>query len=343
MPTNTDAQKLLIRWLYVCAAVVFLIVIVGGITRLTRSGLSIVEWKPVSGVIPPITETDWHTEFDKYKQTPEYRHINHAMSLDEFKNIFWWEFIHRILARLIGIVFFIPFVWFFFKRQIHKPLAIRLAFIFLLGGFQGFLGWYMVKSGLVKDPHVSHLRLMSHLMTAVLIYALILMTAWGLKTPARERGPSGGAWIVAVFAFLILASGALVAGLHAGKMYNTFPLMNGAFFPPGITWLEPGYTNLYDHPAVVQFIHRNLAYAFGFLILWQLWRERKRLTLLNPAVLLAAVYLLQVTLGVLTLLHAVPVSLGALHQTNALLLFTASLWMWAARRYRGLIPPVGPA
>lgn len=331
--TNTDSQKPVRYWLYACAAIVFAIVVIGGITRLTRSGLSITEWKPVSGVVPPLTAAHWQSEFDKYKATPEYHHVNRGMSLDEFKNIYWWEFIHRIFARLVGVVFLIPFLWFLYRRQISRALGARLAFVFLLGGFQGFLGWYMVKSGLVNDPHVSHLRLMSHLMTAVLIYALILMTAWGLKTESRERQHSFGAAAMVAFAFLILASGALVAGLKAGKMYNTFPLMNGAYFPPGTEWLSPSYTNFYNNPGVVQFEHRNLAYAFGLLLAVLVWRERKNLSIRHPFALVIVAYLLQVLLGVFTLLHAVPVSLGALHQTNALILFTTALWYWAAKRY----------
>jgi len=335
--TNTDSRKPATKsvryWLYACAAIVFAIVVIGGITRLTRSGLSITEWKPVSGVVPPLSEAHWQSEFDKYKATPEYHHVNRGMSLDEFKNIYWWEFIHRIFARLVGVVFLIPFLWFLYKRQISRALGVRLAFVFFLGGFQGFLGWYMVKSGLVNDPHVSHLRLMSHLMTAVLIYALMLMTAWGLKTESRERKRSTGAAVMVAFAFLILASGALVAGLKAGKMYNTFPLMNGAYFPPGTEWLSPGYTNFYNNPGVVQFEHRNLAYAFGLLLAWLVWCERKNLSFKHPLVLVIGAYILQVLLGVLTLLHAVPVSLGALHQTNALILFTTALWYWAVKRY----------
>lgn len=333
--TKPKSDRAIARWLFLCAAVVFAIVVIGGITRLTRSGLSIVEWKPVSGVIPPIGETEWQTEFEKYKATPEYRLVNHRMTLPEFKNIFWWEFIHRIFARLVGVVFLLPFLWFVFKKRIHGLLAGKLAVIFALGAFQGFLGWYMVKSGLVNDPHVSHLRLMSHLMTAVLIYGLMLMTAWQLKERQKVSYSKPWAWLNVSFSFIVLASGALVAGLKAGKMYNTFPLMNGQYFPQGMGGFSPWYTNLTDNPIMVQFLHRNLAYTLGLLLALQVWRERANLSLRHPLVLVIAAYIAQFTLGVLTLLTGVPVWLGALHQANALLLFTTTLWLLAKRSNDG--------
>lgn len=329
--TRPESQRAITNWLFVCAAVVFAIVVIGGITRLTRSGLSIVEWKPVSGVVPPIGETEWLAEFEKYKATPEYRLVNHSMTLPEFKNIFWWEFIHRIFARLVGVIFFFPFVWFLVRRRIDRPLALRLGVIFALGGFQGFLGWYMVKSGLVNDPHVSHLRLTSHLMTAVLIYALMMMTAWSLEKRPRLTGSRRLAWANVILVFIMMASGALVAGLKAGKMYNTFPLMNGQYFPQGALGFSPVLSNFSDNPIMVQFLHRNFAYALGIFFFWQLWRERKNIFLGHPLVLIVMAYLLQFLLGVFTLLKAVPVSLGALHQANALVLFTATLYLLSRR------------
>ena len=324
------------RWLIACAAMVFLIVVVGGITRLTRSGLSIVEWKPIAGTLPPIGEAEWNAEFAKYRETPEYKLVNKGMQLAEFKNIFWWEYIHRVIARLIGVVFLFPFLYFLIRRKIHGRLGIKLAFIFLLGGLQGFVGWYMVKSGLVKDPHVSHLRLMTHLMLAVLLYTLLLSTAWQLRLGARNDQKNKGGWITVIAAFILLASGALVAGLKAGKMYNTFPLMNGAYFPPGVEWLSPSWTNLYENPAIVQFLHRNLAYLFGMIVIVQVYQRRSEIAaagIRHPLSLLVIVYALQVLLGVLTLLNAVPVSLGAIHQANALLLYSAALYAFTRDRY----------
>ncbi|GAB4421992.1 MAG: COX15/CtaA family protein [Turneriella sp.] len=330
---ETSNPKAIISWLKVCAAVVFTIVVIGGITRLTRSGLSIVEWKPVSGVIPPTSEADWQTEFDKYKQTPEYRLVNRSMTLNEFKNIFWWEFIHRIFARLVGVIFFLPFIWFLLRRQISRRFALKLAAIFALGGVQGFLGWYMVKSGLVNDPHVNHLRLMSHLMTAVLIYALVLMTAWGLDQRPAVPGSRRLAWVNVILVFVMMASGALVAGLKAGKMYNTFPLMNGQYFPQGALGFSPVLVNFYDNPIMIQFLHRNFAYALGLFFFWQIWRERKTLHLYHPLLWIVLLYTVQFVLGIFTLLKAVPVMLGALHQANGLFLFTATLHLLARRQY----------
>ncbi|MFO1471879.1 MAG: COX15/CtaA family protein [Turneriella sp.] len=330
MPSVDSQNKPVARWLFACAAMVFCIVVVGGITRLTRSGLSIVEWKPFAGTLPPMGEAAWNEEFAKYRETPEYKLVNRGMQLAEFKNIFWWEYIHRVLARLIGVVFLLPFLWFLIRKKIRGFMAGRLALIFLLGGAQGFLGWYMVKSGLVKDPHVSHLRLMSHLLLAVLLYVTMLYTAWQFLHPQAEKRKSKVGWMNVLVTFILIGSGALVAGLKAGKMYNTFPLMNGSYFPPGVELQGSFLSNLIDNPAIVQFIHRNIAYLLGILIAVQIYIRRGEIRDANfkhPLMLFFAIYLLQVLLGVLTLLHAVPVSLGALHQANAMLLFSAALYV----------------
>lgn len=318
------------RWLTVCAAMVFCIVVVGGITRLTRSGLSIVEWKPFTGTLPPIGEVEWNQEFAKYRETPEYQLVNRGMRLEEFKNIFWWEYAHRVLARFIGVVFLLPFLWFLARKKIRGFMAGKLVVLFALGALQGFVGWYMVKSGLVKDPHVSHLRLMSHLLLAVLLYGTLLYTAWQFSSVETETRTRAVGWLNVMTVFLLLASGALVAGLKAGKIYNTFPLMNGNYFPPGVAWQTPFLSNFYDNPAVVQFMHRNIAYALGILIAVQVFIRRAEIMAANfrhPLALLLLIYLLQVLLGVLTLLNSVPVSLGALHQANAMLLFSAALYV----------------
>jgi|JI10StandDraft_1071094.scaffolds.fasta_scaffold65215_6 cytochrome c oxidase assembly protein subunit 15 len=330
MPNAASKQNSTVaRWLLVCAALTFCIVIVGGITRLTRSGLSIVEWKPVAGVLPPLTEADWAAEFTKYRDTPEYQQVNRGMQLHEFKNIFWWEFSHRLLARLIGVVFLLPFLWFLIRKQIHGHMAGRLALIFCLGGAQGFLGWYMVKSGLIKDPHVSHLRLTSHLLLAALLYGTLLYTASQFLYPQITAQKSRGGFLIVIATFILLGSGALVAGLKAGKIYNTFPLMNGSYFPPGVEWQTPLIGNFFNNAALVQFIHRNLAYAVGVIIAVQLYRRRGEIRetgLRHPLLVLLAIYIVQVLLGALTLLNAVPVWLGAWHQANAMLLFTAALY-----------------
>lgn len=327
---NSPDNTAIARWLLVCAAIVFCIVVVGGITRLTRSGLSIVEWKPFTGTLPPLGEAQWNEEFSKYRETPEYKLVNRGMQLEEFKNIFWWEYIHRVLARLIGLAFLLPFLWFLLRKKIHGFMAGKLALVFALGGLQGFVGWYMVKSGLVKDPHVSHLRLMSHLLLAVLLYGTLIYTAWQFKSGQSKVRKTAIGWLNVVMVFLLLASGALVAGLKAGKIYNTFPLMNGSYFPPGVEWMSPFIANLYDNPALVQFIHRNIAYALGMSLAVQVYFHRAEVRAVkfrHPLVLFLSVYLLQVLLGVLTLLNSVPVLLGALHQANAIMLFSIALYL----------------
>lgn len=327
---DSTTNKTVARWLFACATLVFCIIVVGGITRLTRSGLSIVEWKPFAGTLPPMADSEWHAEFAKYRETPEYKLVNRGMQLNEFKNIFWWEYIHRVLARLIGVVFLLPFLWFLLRKQVRGSIAGRLALIFFLGGLQGFLGWYMVKSGLVKDPHVSHLRLMSHLLLAVLLYGTMLFTAWQFLHPQTEHRKSKVGWLNVIVTFVLLGSGALVAGLKAGKMYNTFPLMNGGYFPPGVEWHPTLLSNFIDNAAIVQFTHRNIAYLLGVLIVVQLYIRRKEIRTVvfrHPLVIFFAVYLLQFLLGVLTLLNAVPVFLGALHQANSMLLFSAALYL----------------
>lgn len=216
-------------------------VVVGGVTRLTDSGLSIVEWQPLVGTMPPITQTDWDELLEKYRTSPQYEKVNKGMSIDEFKTIFWWEYFHRLLGRLIGLVFFIPFVYFLIKKQIDKPLGIKLTGIFILGGLQGFMGWYMVMSGLVDIPHVSQYRLTAHLGLAFIIFATMLWVALGLLSPipaetdeqdtnGLRRFAIGLSWLI----FIMVLSGGFVAGIRAGLAYNTFPLMNGHFIPRSI-------------------------------------------------------------------------------------------------------------
>jgi cytochrome c oxidase assembly protein subunit 15 len=329
------AQRAVAVWLLVCAALVFAMVVVGGVTRLTHSGLSIVEWQPIVGALPPLTDAQWQETFAKYQQTPEYKLVNHAMSLAEFKGIFWWEYFHRLLGRLIGLAFAVPLAWFAFTRRIDRALALRLAGIFVLGGLQGAMGWYMVKSGLVDDPRVSQFRLTAHLSLAFLIFAAILWTALGLLFP-RRGGPVGAAaaplrrlawWITGTVAYMVVTGG-FVAGIRAGKAYNTFPLMNGHVIPPEILMLEPWWKNFFYNMATVQFDHRLGAWALAFLVPW-LWLRARRGGLplrarASISILLAAVAV-QISLGIATLLHAVPVGLGATHQGVAVLVFAAAL------------------
>jgi cytochrome c oxidase assembly protein subunit 15 len=294
---------------------------VGGVTRLTRSGLSIVEWQPLVGAIPPLSEAAWQELFARYRQTPEFRLVNFDMTLEGFKTIFWWEYLHRLLGRLIGLVFLIPFLFFLWKRKIDPPLGWKLAAIFVLGGLQGALGWFMVKSGLVDDPRVSHFRLTAHLGVALAIFAVQFWLALGLLFPRREPF-SRVALALPLLLFLMALSGGMVAGLRAGYAYNTFPLMNGHLVPPEILALEPWWRNFLYNMATVQFVHRGFFWLLAVLVPLAWWRHRGS----PSAHLLMAAFVLQASLGIATLLLRVPVVLGALHQGGAVLLLAAALW-----------------
>jgi len=321
-------------WLLVCCALIFAMVVLGGVTRLTRSGLSIVEWQPIVGAIPPLTEAQWEETFAKYRQTPEYRQVNVGMSLAEFKGIFWIEYFHRLLGRLIGLVFLLPLAYFFVRRRLAPGLPLKLAGIFALGALQGFMGWYMVKSGLVDDPRVSHYRLTAHLVLAFLIYGAILWVALDLLSP-RPAGANGGsralrrfAWGISALVLLMVVTGGFVAGIRAGFAYNTFPLMNGRLVPPGIFMIEPWWENFFNNMATVQFNHRLIAWALAFAVpaFWVMavrGAARPRVKLL--AHLLLAALAVQLALGIATLLLAVPLALAAAHQGGALAVFTVAL------------------
>jgi cytochrome c oxidase assembly protein subunit 15 len=329
------SQIQIAAWLLLCCTMLFSLVVVGGVTRLTHSGLSIVEWQPLVGTLPPLNEQAWQEVFQKYRQTPEYRQVNFGMSLAEFKSIFWWEYAHRLLGRLIGLVYLLPFLYFFVRRQVDRPLAWKLAGIFVLGGLQGALGWYMVQSGLIDDPRVSQYRLTAHLGLALAIYAAMLWVALELLAPQQlpRHDPSRhGLWrfslALTALIFVMALSGGLVAGIRAGLAYNTFPLMNGHWVPPGILTLEPWYSNFFNNLATVQFNHRLLAWLLATLVPWFWWRATR--VALTPRArlwchLLPAVLALQIGLGIITLLFAVPVALGAAHQAGALLLLTTAL------------------
>jgi cytochrome c oxidase assembly protein subunit 15 len=333
-PAGRD-DRAVAAWLLVCCAMVFAMVVVGGVTRLTHSGLSIVEWQPVTGALPPLDQTQWEEAFRKYRQTPEFRQVNPDMDLAGFKRIFWWEYAHRLLGRLIGAAFLLPFLWLALRGRIARSLWPKLAGIFVLGGLQGAMGWYMVESGLVADPRVSQLRLAAHLGFAFLIYAAMLWIALGLVfrrggTPGPSRSLRRTAAVLAALVFVMVLSGALVAGTHAGLEYNTFPLMNGGILPPDGLGMEPWYRNLYDNLATVQFDHRLIAWLLALLTPWIWWRVRRgdspRRAKLAADLLLGAIAL-QITLGISTLLLFVPVPLAAAHQAGALLVFSAALFL----------------
>ncbi len=310
-------------------------VVVGGVTRLTHSGLSITEWQPIVGTLPPLSAADWNDAFAKYQATPEYTQVNKGMALGEFKRIFWWEYFHRLLGRAIGAFFLLPLVWFALRDRIPPGYLPRLCAIFALGALQGALGWYMVQSGLVDDPRVSQLRLTAHLGLAFLIFGVMFWTALSLLRAPSGRvlpGTDGIAWFargLVALVFLMVLSGGLVAGIRAGFAYNTFPLMNGQWMPTEILMIDPWYRNFYNNMATVQFMHRLLALLLAVAIPLYWWRTRR----LDPAsdetqwaaTLLLAMLVIQVALGVATLLLVVPLPLAAAHQAGAVLLFAAAL------------------
>lgn len=322
--------------LAVCA-LVYAMVVLGGVTRLTGSGLSMVEWDPIMGWIPPFTEQAWTDAYEKYRLTPEYQKINQGFGLEGFKNIFWLEYLHRVLGRLIGLVFFVPFLYFLVRGYIRGSLIPKTAAMFVLGGLQGLMGWYMVKSGLVDNPHVSPYRLTAHLLLAIAIYSYmlwvaldLLMTAPSAREPAVPGILRRKTYFLTGFAVLTIASGGFVAGLKAGFAYNTFPLMGGKLIPDGYLTLSPWYLNLFENVAAVQFNHRLLAIALVLAVigLWFMARRRelpRQLAIGMHALL--GVALLQVTLGISTLLMQVPIPLAAMHQAGAVLVLTALIFL----------------
>ncbi len=337
---GSSARRQIAVWLLVCCAMVFATLVVGGVTRLTHSGLSIVEWQPLIGTLPPLNSGEWNEVFQKYQQTPEYLQVNRGMSLDEFKTIFYWEYVHRLLGRSIGLVFLLPFAYFLLRGKIERTLTLKLIAMFLLGGLQGAMGWYMVKSGLVDDPRVSQYRLTAHLGLAFIIFAAMAWVALGLLAergkaalpaldPALRKVQTFAGWL-ALLVFVMVLSGGLVAGLHAGLTYNSFPLMHGYVVPPDMFMLEPWYLNFFNNPGTVQFDHRLIAWLLIFLLPY-FWYRASQLALSPRARLashvLLSIFALQLALGIATLLLVVPVPLAAAHQAGAMLLFAALLWL----------------
>lgn len=315
-------------WLIGVAALVFIMVVVGGLTRLTESGLSITEWKPVTGALPPMSEQHWQDEFALYKQIPQYEIMNKGMTLAEFKTIYWWEWSHRFLGRLIGVAFLVPFLWFALTGRIERAMVPRLIFLFVLGGMQGVLGWWMVMSGLVERTEVSQYRLAAHLGLATLIYGALIWTALDMFHGRSTRFLSGLAkaalaLIVLVFAQTIL--GAFVAGIRAGLIYNTWPLMAGAFIPDGLLKMAPLWHNFFENHLTVQFQHRMAAYLLLALAAWHAWSARKSDGARGANLLVAAV-VAQAALGIWTVLWVVPIPLGAAHQAGAMVVFGIAVW-----------------
>lgn len=309
--------------------------VIGAMTRLTQSGLSMVEWRPLIGALPPLSQADWQALFGEYQRSPEYRQLHGWMSLADFQGIFWWEYVHRLWGRLIGLAFAGPFVYFLMRGRLPRRLVPGLAGVLALGALEGGVGWWMVASGLLDDPHVSHYRLATHLGIAVAIYGALLWTALGVWEEPRTAAQHGllraaGVALIALI-FLAILSGALVAGLHAGLVYNSFPLMEGEVVPRDYLARGRSLDAILSNPAAVQFNHRALALISVGAALVFARTVRRRATVARPqASMLAAMALLQAGLGVATLLLVVPIPLAALHQAGALVLF--GLAIWVARR-----------
>ena len=329
IPTSRQqaAEPWIRAWLYFVAFLVFAMVIVGGATRLTDSGLSITEWLPILGAIPPLTEADWTLAFEKYKQIPEYKIINRGMSLDAFKFIYWWEWGHRFLGRFIGLAFALPLAFFWFSGRIARDRVWGLIGLLVLGGLQGALGWYMVMSGLVERTDVSQYRLAAHLTLAAVIFTAILWVAFGYGRE-RFRLPMSTIHLIIALILLQIAAGGFVAGLDAGMGYNTWPLMDGAIIPDGLLSIEPAWLNVFENAMTVQFQHRMLAYLVGFVVL--------AYTLISlpgfdgdertSALLMLVVTAIQIALGIWTLLAQVQISWALLHQGGALVLLAIALY-----------------
>jgi len=337
MTLQTPCDKRIVTWLLTGCFLIAAMVVVGGITRLTGSGLSITQWKLIHGTLPPLTHEAWQEEFDNYRQIPQFRHINYNFTLADFKGIYWWEYIHRLLGRMIGLVFLVPFAWFYVTGRLRVGLVRPLLFLFFLGGLQGFLGWYMVKSGLSDNLYVSHIRLAVHLMAATATYAVTLLIALNCRYGVRvdddrmRRRYAGFGFGLLALVVVQMVFGAFVAGLKAGFVFNTFPTMDGFWVPPAVAdGLAGPLADWTGDRAVVQFIHRWLAgtvLVAVFLFSWVVRRDAGLGSLSvrqwHGAMAVTASVVLQFLLGVFTLVSRVPVVLGVLHQLGALAVVTA--------------------
>lgn len=340
---NDSDRKAIIAWLLSGCFLIAAMVVIGGITRMTGSGLSITQWKLVTGTIPPLNEAQWMQEFDEYRTSPQFQKINSYFGLADFKNIYWWEYFHRLLGRVLGFVFLIPFVYFLWRKKLERKLIPKLVLVFFLGGLQGFVGWYMVKSGLVDNPFVAHYRLALHLITAFITYGYILWLAISLMKTENTIVPSfvrNFSFAILVVILLQIVYGAFVAGTKAGFIYNTFPMMGNSFVPPDMGLLQPGWLNLFENISALQFIHRCVAYLLSIMVilLW-IYSLKNKLTfwLHNAIQLMMLIVLFQVVLGIITILnlHYSPVLLGSLHQFGALMVFSVGVYLVSRATTKG--------
>ena len=339
---NAKNDRVVAWWLFIVAAMVAVMVVIGGITRLTESGLSMVEWRPLIGWLPPMSEEQWIRIFALYQNSPEYLKVNSWMGLEDFRQIFWWEYTHRLWGRLIGLAFVLPFLWFIIRGMVRHDFIARIALLFVLGGLQGGIGWWMVKSGLGDDPAVSQYRLTVHLAMAFLILGGMLWVGLDLAGAPRHDAPK---WLrrhalaALVMVSLTVVAGAMVAGLDAGLIYNTFPLMGGGIVPPDYGHLSPTWLNAVENPGAVQFHHRVLAILtilVSIFLLFRVMRAGLASSVRLPVHVLAATVLVQAALGIATLIFVVPLDLAAAHQAGAVVLFAVAVWVVYAAR--GSVP-----
>ena len=333
-------------WLLTITTMILGIIVIGGLTRLTDSGLSMTDWKPLLGTIPPLNENSWQAVFEMYKQTPEFKIVNKNMILEEFKYIFWWEWFHRIFARLIGIVFIFPLIYFIFKKQINKTLSIRLSIVFIFGIFQAFVGWWMVKSGLNENPYVSPYRLTFHLLNALIIFSILLWIAmdyrYSIKIEFIPKKFNNDFYIFVsiILIFITIASGGFMAGTNSGQSFNTFPLMNGKIFPEDYHLEDYGLFNIFENTVAINFNHRWLSIFVFIFILFVCF---KFLKFNNENISRTFVYLIvffltmQVLLGIVTLLSNVYLPFASMHQTNSILLLSTLLISYHQFKYRKVI------
>ena len=330
-------------WLLALTTMVLLIIIIGGLTRLTDSGLSMTDWKPLLGVIPPLSQDKWLIVFEMYKQTPEFKIVNRSMTLEEFKFIFWWEWFHRVFARLIGVVFIIPLVYFLIKKQVSKSLLLRLPIVFMFGIFQAFVGWWMVKSGLSENPYVSPYRLTFHLLNALIIFSILLWIAMDYKHSLKTNflsKPFSQDFLVffsIVLVFITIGTGGFMAGTNSGQSFNTFPLMNGKIIPDDYFLEDLGIYNIFENTVAINFNHRWFSIFVFFYIIFVCFKFIKFDNKKVPKILVILVLFfltLQVALGIVTLLSNVYLPLASMHQTNSILLLSTLLISYHQFKYR---------
>ena len=330
-------------WLLALTTMVLLIIIIGGLTRLTDSGLSMTDWRPLLGIIPPLSLDKWLIVFEMYKQTPEFKIVNRSMTLEEFKFIFWWEWFHRVFARLIGVVFIIPLIYFLIKKKVSKSLLLRLPIVFMFGIFQAFVGWWMVKSGLSENPYVSPYRLTFHLLNALIIFSILLWIAMDYKHSLKTNflsKPFSQDFLVffsIVLVFITIGTGGFMAGTNSGQSFNTFPLMNGKIIPDDYFLEDLGIYNIFENTVAINFNHRWFSIFVFFYIIFVCFKFIKFDSKKVPKILVILVLFfltLQVALGIVTLLSNVYLPLASMHQTNSILLLSTLLISYHQFKYR---------